>query len=270
MIVTVWLALELPITWGRGIRDNEMEQGFPFSQQLSFEDFLVDLNEFYQGYKQGFAHGHDSWAEKSSKHQSFYFEDNEVKMIDFNSSEDKTSPVSTKKNLTGESQRSTEEKPSYLDEWNFEKTVRIVDSKDSKLVKTPKPTTPPLTEDIFNSWKTPSKNNNSSSKRKQKFFELQIVPEEIPRLPLENLLNIKSTPESLNEAESTNRTFEVDPCNKMTKSYIRRRRRRRKRKKSKILEEVQIVLSPKDEGNSTPRSLYKWFKQLKEEGKFGL
>ena len=40
--------------------------------------------------------------------------------------------------------------------------------------------------------------------------------------------------------------------------------------KSKILEEVQIVLSPKDEGKPTPRSLYKWFKQLKEEGKFGL
>ena len=73
-----------------------MEQGFPFGQQLSFEDFLVDLNEFYQGYQQGFAYTH----EELSTNQSFYFEGNEVKLIDFNSSEDKTSPVSTMKNQT--------------------------------------------------------------------------------------------------------------------------------------------------------------------------
>ena len=31
-----------------------------------------------------------------------------------------------------------------------------------------------------------------------------------------------------------------------------------------------IDVSPKDKRNPTPRSLYKWFRQLKEEGKFGL
>ena len=71
------------------------KKNFPYSQQLSFNDFHVDLHEFHQGYEYGLAYDYGSWNKNFSKNQSLYDRDNEERLINSNTLNNKTTLVNT-------------------------------------------------------------------------------------------------------------------------------------------------------------------------------
>ena len=246
------LILTLPIIIGsnRPTAPNSVEkkeQRFPFMQPMSFDDFLVDLNQFYKGHEQ---------VIDDDNSQGFW---NPEELYD-NTKKSSIAPSDVdsykQDENDNESENYTRKKSSYLHNWNFKNIQTTVSHNAEKIMK--HTTIPPLSEDIFETWALPPVIQTSTQNRNDKSNKIITI------LPIEDFLKIDQISGRSKNSKASESTTDRD---QVKSTHISKIGRRRKRKKTDS-EEVETKDESTEEEVTVEHSLYKWYKHLKETGKF--